>query len=304
MSNPTAQLDATMNVVTPENISFQYRVAGPFRRLPAFLLDLLLRAGIITVLYFAVAMLSIASLGNLTFSGMMVAVLIVSWFVVSWFYGGLFETYMNGQTPGKIIMRIRVLTVDGQPIGGMQAIMRNLMRDADMFPLLSIQLLGAPVPFYVIPTFGLGLIVMMLNRRFQRLGDIVCGTVVVMEERKWLAGVAKLEDPRAAQLAEYIPTNFVVSRSLARALAAFVDRRRFFSQPRRTEVAKFLAEPLLREFGMAADTSYDLLLCALYYRTFVADRPEELEALPPSSENSGEPPWGGQLGHLPARTNQ
>ena len=32
-------LDATIDVVTPENIAFEYRLAGPFRRLPAFLLD-------------------------------------------------------------------------------------------------------------------------------------------------------------------------------------------------------------------------------------------------------------------------
>jgi hypothetical protein len=33
-----------------------------------------------------------------------------------------------------------------------------------------------------------------------------------------------------------------------------------------------LAEPLLEKFGMRRDTSHDLLLCALYYRTFIADR--------------------------------
>ena len=42
---------------------------------------------------------------------------------MSWFYGGLFETYWNGQTPGKRIMQIRVLTVTGQPIDGMQAVL-------------------------------------------------------------------------------------------------------------------------------------------------------------------------------------
>ena len=34
-------LDATIHVVTPENIAFEYRLAGPFRRLPALLLDYL-----------------------------------------------------------------------------------------------------------------------------------------------------------------------------------------------------------------------------------------------------------------------
>ena len=82
---------------------------------------------------------------------------------------------------------------------------------------------------YAIPTFGFALVAAALSPRFQRLGDIVCGTIVVIEERRWLTGVAKLEDPRAAQLASYIPMDFRINRSLARALAAYVDRRRFFS---------------------------------------------------------------------------
>jgi hypothetical protein len=53
----------------------------------------------------------------------------------------------------------------------------------------------------------------------------------------------------------------------------YVDRRRFFQPERRREVARHLAEPLIRQFGLLPDTSHDLLLCALYYRTFIADRP-------------------------------
>jgi len=97
----------------------------------------------------------------------------------------------------------------------------------------------------------------------------------VVEERHWLTGVAKLEDPRAAQLAEYLPADLQVSPTLARTLATYVERRRFFTQPRRREVARHLGEPLLERFGFRRDTSCDLLLCALYYRTFIADRPEE-----------------------------
>ena len=41
---------------------------------------------------------------------------------------------------------------------------------------------------------------------------------------------------------------------------------------RRREVAKPLAELVLRQLGWPADTDYDRLLCALYYRAFIADR--------------------------------
>ena len=54
--------------------------------------------------------------------------LVVVFFLVSWFYGGFFEAYWNGQTPGKRIMGLRVLSTNGRPINGYQAILRNLLR--------------------------------------------------------------------------------------------------------------------------------------------------------------------------------
>jgi len=85
-------------------------------------------------------------------------------------------------------------------------------------------------------------------------------------------GVAKLEDPRTAQLASILPPKFRVNRDMAKALSAYVERRRYFSQARRHEIARHLGDPLIRVFGLPPDTSHDLLLCALYYRTFVADK--------------------------------
>lgn len=245
-------LDATIYVVTPENIAFEYRLAGPFRRLPAFLLDLCIGTAIFIGLTIVISFtVSIAS-PYLAF-----ALMFLLFFLVWWFYGVLFETFMNGQTPGKHVMGLRVLADTGQPINGMQATLRNLLRAADL----------------LLPLFGL--LVMALNRKYQRLGDLVAGTIVVVEERQWLTGVARLEDPRAIQLAAFLPPNFVVSRSLAKSLATYVERRRFFTPPRRREVARHLAIPLLDRFGLPPDTSYDLLLCALYYRTFIADRSQD-----------------------------
>jgi uncharacterized RDD family membrane protein YckC len=284
MTITPAQLDAMIEIVTPENIAFHYRVAGPFRRWVAYLLDLGVRAVMVVLLFLLLVLLAFSPGG-----GPAVGMFLVSWFVLEWFYGGLFETYMNGQTPGKWIMGIRVLTTEGQPINGLQAVLRNVLRVVDASPLLSLQVVSIPTPWYGLPTFVVGLVAMSLNRRFQRLGDLVCGTMVVIEERHWLTGVAKLEDPRAARLAEYLPADFRVSRTLAQTLATYVDRRRFFTPARRREVASHLARPLLEVLGLPRDTSYDLLLCALYYRTFIADRGDERKR----EQEIGESPFAG-----------
>src|SRR5688572_2761276 len=262
-------LDATLHVVTPENIAFEYRLAGPFRRLPALILDLSIRIAVqIGLAYLLFLTVGVASPGLAWF------IFWIMYFIIDWFYGVLFETFLNGQTPGKYVLGLRVLTENGQPINGMQATLRNLLRAAD---------LALPV---------IGILATAMNRKYQRLGDLVAGTIVVVEERQWLTGVAKLDDPRAIQLAAYLPPNFVVSRSMAKALATYVERRRFFTPPRRREVARHLAVPLLERFGLPPDTSYDLLLCALYYRTFIADRSQD-EALLAQAQASKPPsPFG------------
>lgn len=279
-------LDATIDIVTPENISFRYRVAGPFRRLPAFFIDVLLRFAVWIAIVFILGILEII---NLVDNAMGMAVMLILIFVMEWLYGGLLETYWNGQTVGKRVMGIRVLSIDGQPINGLQAVMRNILRFADMMPLIPLGAIIDEPSAYGIPTFMIGLIAPLLTKRFQRLGDLVCGTMVVIEEKGYLLDAAKLEDPRVAQLAMELPPSFEVSRSLARALATYVDRRQLFSPPRRREIARHIGEPLVARFGLPPDTSYDLLLCSLYHRTFVVQKDDEMVGLPASYRQPGRP---------------
>ena len=266
-------LDATIDIVTPENISFRYRVAGPFRRLPAFFIDVLLRFGVWMAIAFILGLLGAFQFVS---GGLGLAMMLILMFVMEWLYGGILETYWNGQTVGKRVMGIRVLSVDGQPINGLQAMMRNILRYADMMPLIPLSVLTEQPSPFPIPTFVIGLVAPLLNSRFQRLGDLVCGTMVVIEEKSFLLDAATLEDPRVAQLAAELPHGFNVSRTMAKALATYVDRRQLFSPPRRREIARHIGEPLVTRFGLPADTSYDLLLCSLYHRTFLGTEDEEV----------------------------
>lgn len=253
MADSIGQLDTYIEIVTPENIAFQYRLAGPFRRLPAFLIDLAIRlltaAGGMAVAAYA--------FGSAGLEGLGMGLSLLLWFLLSWFYGGLFEAFWNGQTPGKRLMGIRVVSIEGQPITPLQAILRNILREVDAQPLW----------FYQI-----GLLTAMLNRRFQRLGDLACGTMVVDETRHRLQDVTRTGEPEALRLAALVPPSFQPSRSLARALAAYAERRRLFSWGRRMEIARHLGEPLRQKFQLPVNIDLDLLLCGLYHRTFIADR--------------------------------
>jgi uncharacterized RDD family membrane protein YckC len=255
MANTTGQIDTCIEIVTPENIAFQYRVAGPFRRLPAFLIDLAIRLAVAAV-GLVVAIFGFGSIGSPTVG---LGIMLLVWFVLAWFYGGLFETFWNGQTPGKRLMGIRVVSVEGQPITPFQAILRNFLREVDAQPFI----------FYQI-----GLLAAILNDRFQRLGDLAAGTMVVVEQERYLQGVVPSNEPEAVRISGLIPLSFQPGRSFTRALAAYVQCRRLFPRGRRLELARYVAEPLREQFRLPADTDLDMLLCGLYRRTFLVEREE------------------------------
>ncbi len=134
---------------------------------------------------------------------------------------------------------------------------------------------------FLIPTGMIGLTTMMVTRRMQRLGDLAAGTMVVVDERAWSLPIAKVDDPRVPALASYIPGDYRVSRSMARTLAVYAERRHYLTPARRREVARHLTSALIDRFEFRSDIDPDLLMYALYYRTFLADSSTESPDLGP-----------------------
>lgn len=271
MPQPPRQLDSRIEIVTPENIAFHYVVAGPFRRLPAYIIDCLIcTTALVGSLIGISIVFGLAGLGQLGF-GLWLLIA----FAVSWFYFGLFETFWNGQTPGKRMMGLRVLSVTGQPINAMQAILRNILRAVDAMPILG-SIMG-------IPLYMVALLATACNDRYQRLGDLASGTMVVVERRSKLRGLSQLNHPDVVRLALDLPRSLLVNRGMAQALSLYVARRDRIAPARRFEIARTLSEPLAERFGLPRDINPDLMLCALYYRTFIADTAGEA-ALSPEAE--------------------
>ena len=262
------KLDCYASVVTPENIEFEYSLAGPFQRLPAFIFDFAVRV----LAFLAIVIIGALALSWIPLGQYAVGVLsLLLFFFMSWFYGIYFESRFSGRTPGKMVFRLRVISVDGRPISAVQAGLRNLLRLADMNVLLSLQLFDPEAPpAYVIPTMLVGLVVMTITRRFQRIGDLAAGTMVVSEQVQRSPWNLQPDDLRAFGLAELIPATFRPSTSMAQTIGLYMENRKRLSPQRRLEIARVLAEPLTKRFELLPDTSGDLLLCALYVRIFMS----------------------------------
>ncbi len=277
----TAALDTTIAVVTPENIAFEYQLAGPFRRLPAYLIDFVARWSIIIAVWIGgmvfLGLLDLSFLGPFALAGGLVFV-----FMVSWFYGAILETYFNGRTIGKWSCGIRTIDVDGRPISGKRAVIRNLLTVADLGPIAALSQWDADIPpMFLIPTGMVALLAMVFTRRLQRLGDLAAGTMVIVDERSWRIPTTKVDDPRIPALASFIPPDYRISRSMARTLAIYAERRHYLTPARRREVTRHLAVPLIDRFEFRSDIDPDLLMQSLYYKTFLAESQLEQPDLGP-----------------------
>lgn len=229
-------LSEVLYLETPENVRLGFRLAGPGTRLGAYFIDL----GIRTVALYGISMALSLALLPLAATGVPLGAYFVVAFVLEWGYGCFFETFWNGQTPGKRVLGLRVLKTEGYAIGFYEAMIRNLLRAADFFPAC----------------YAAGFLTAASNRRMQRIGDLVAGTMVVREGRPVLrgdlAGLADFEPfPPGSFRHRYRPTE----KTLETIESLF--RRRFeLAAPRIEEIAGILAEPLAHRLEAPEDRRF------------------------------------------------
>src|SRR5919198_757692 len=150
-----------LEVETADHVVLRYDLAGGGTRGFAALVDFIIASflgfGVLT----ATALLA-AAFGPAvvtTFGG----VIALLGLLAIWLYFIVLEWMWNGQTIGKRVFGLRVIGGDGAPAGFVAVLVRNLGRIIDFLP-----------GFY-----GLGLLVIVLSPRSQRLGDMAAGTYVV-----------------------------------------------------------------------------------------------------------------------------
>jgi len=233
-------VDTRVTVETPEGVDFQYVIAGPGKRGSAYAVDFLLRASIValaTILgYFLGIPLGMSG-------GTMGAMFLVAWFATTWLYCALFESFMQGQTPGKRMMKLRVLRTNGTPVGWFEAFGRNLLLGADGWVLLG----AGPALAFRLNTVGL--ISMCSTRRLQRLGDVLFDTMVVDEMREYVRRPAGLMTGVEAIPREECTGRYHVPERTLAVIERLFEGDRIILAMRREEIARPLANALRQRLG-------------------------------------------------------
>ena len=141
-------------------------MAGLGTRAIAQILDLLILAGVLIGITFAAIAVGQAGSSTIAF-----LVGVLGGFVVVFGYFWTCEAFWSGQTIGKKVFRLRAVGDRGEPMTFFQAGIRNVVRIVDFLPY----------------GYGVGLVVLFVNGKGKRLGDLAAGTIVVKDsDYVWL----------------------------------------------------------------------------------------------------------------------
>ncbi len=209
------KLDTTYIINTPEGIEIELSVAGPVARALAWATDFAIRALVYVGIIFATqAFFTTDNIDNNS-TALIVGLYSIIAFFLEWIYPTLFEAF-TGTTPGKKLLRLRVIQDNGTPVTLPSSIIRNFLRAVDFLPVF----------------YATGLVTMANNSAFKRLGDLAAGTLVVHHP-----------SPPAATAfthTEALPLPATINAEERIAIVRFAERSISLSLDRQIELADLL----------------------------------------------------------------
>lgn len=248
--------DDILQIDTPENVTFDYDVAGIGSRFLSALVDTLLIL-LLQFIVFGTLFLVSEQMGDLLSDApsWLVAILSLVAFAFFWGYYIFFEILWNGQSPGKRMVGLRVIRLDGMPVAAAEVVIRNLVRLIDFLP----------------SAYGVGVVTMFVNEKSRRLGDLAAGTVVIHDRSvKTLGDLGQRNDALAGLQSQVpVPEGFPLERLKDRdieIIEGYLQRRQ--QLPNRFELASQILKSLSARLGLtetpALTGTADETLIAIY----------------------------------------
>lgn len=263
----------TLIIETPERVPLEFALASIGNRFLAVAVDHLIQFSLMFLIAWLLS--TIYGLGNagpavdemiVEMPKWTVAILII---VISFVFSGyfaFFEWIWSGQTPGKRLLKLRVIRDDGRPVTFWESVARNLLRIFDA------------VPGFVIPIYSVGLIAVFLSPRDQRIGDLFAGTVVIRERAdeapsfEAVFSTERISDAALKRVYESVPFKADLDKLSEREIEvveSFLRRRFDLGERQRLWMAWRVALPIMYKLKPAYDKenfSYEAFLEELLRR--------------------------------------
>lgn len=216
--------DRPAGLVTPEAVALNLEIAGIGSRLIGVIVDGLIQAALLIAGGIAGSLFSELSEGfGLTVVGVIFSL------VVIYGYQGIFEGLWEGQTPGKKVAHTRVVSDLWQPVTWRQVVIRSIFRLIDNSPI--------------------GVLMIIVTRRSQRLGDLAAGTIVVRDQKVPEPHRLELKpQPERDEFARSLDSSAVTEQEYS-LVRSFLQRRHSLQPDARADVAARLADSLEAKLG-------------------------------------------------------
>jgi uncharacterized RDD family membrane protein YckC len=253
---------APRGIVTPEAVVLEFETAGPASRLLAGVIDAVIQLLALMAVSFGAVGINAA---GADLGGLGTAALYVLVFLLMFGYSAVLETVWRGRTVGKAAMGLRVVTVEGAPIGFRHAAIRSILGLVDKYLFFS----------------GLiGIVSILVTRRNQRLGDLAAGTIVLRERTAAKAPTAT-ELPIPAGLESYAATLDLSGLSTAdyTTVRSFLVRAGSLAPEVRSDLARQLAVPVSQRLrtqpppGVSAELFLQCVAGAVQHRSSAPPAP-------------------------------
>jgi len=182
-----------LQINTTQNVNLNYIIVSIGERIVAFFID-----AFILYLYSLLVNILGDAIGYIYDDGWTQRGLVALIFLPAMFYSLLMHIIFNGRTVGKMLLKMRVVKVDGSPVHWSNYLVRWMLRLVDIWLFVG----------------SIGILTILFSEKRQRLGDAAAGTVVISTKNKTTVSHTILEEVEDTYLPHFTNVTILTDKDI------------------------------------------------------------------------------------------
>lgn len=221
-----------IKIATTQNVDIEYPVASLGDRILAYLIDLF-----ILIVYLIIGSIIVGNVINAAGYDSGAVIMIIAIYLPAFLYDLLCELFLDGQSFGKMALKIKVVKRDGSSAGLSSYLLRWLLRPIDIY----------------VSSGAVAILTIFFNGKGQRLGDIAGGTTVIKLKEDTSIDDTILTNISTDYELKYPEVEKLNDEDMA-VVCELIDANSVFDVPEKIISASFRAKNLLEEkMGIKSD---------------------------------------------------
>ena len=182
-----------LQINTTQNVNLNYTIVSIGERIIAFFID-----AFILYVYSLLVNIIGDAIGYIYDDGWTQRGLMALIFLPAMFYSLLMHIIFNGRTVGKMLLKMRVVKVDGSPVHWSNYLVRWMLRLVDIWLFVG----------------SIGILTILFSEKRQRLGDAAAGTVVISTKNKTTVSHTILEEVEDTYVPQFTNVTILTDKDI------------------------------------------------------------------------------------------